>query len=69
MYDWKDNGPDTRKSEMNFGVFRFDNTPKPGFFAAAAARRVLSLSSVVERLPVFTSGGNASGIFVPPKSS
>jgi hypothetical protein len=56
IYDYKDDGADPAVSEMNFGVTRPDNSPKPAFAAAAAARAVLSKSSTVDRLPVSAAG-------------
>ena len=50
LYDYKDDGTDPRRSEMNFGLVRADNSPKPGFLAAATARQALSNAFAVERL-------------------
>src|SRR5262249_39175387 len=39
-YDWKDDGPDPKEREHNFGIVARDLTPKPAYRAAQTLTRV-----------------------------
>src|SRR5690348_9551698 len=49
-YDWKNDGPDPRENEHNFGTVRPDLTPKPAYHASSVMTRELAGCHVVRRL-------------------
>jgi hypothetical protein len=65
-YDFHDDGPDRSYNEHNFGVIRYDMTPKPAYFAFRAMAVGLAGASFERRLDgwegvtalVFRRGGN-----------
>lgn len=51
-YDWKNDGPDPKENEHNFGLVQSDLKPKPSYLAIQTLTRELSGYRVVRRLPL-----------------
>jgi hypothetical protein len=50
-YDWKNDGPDPRETEQNFGTVTHDLRPKPAYVAAATLTHALDGFTFARRLP------------------
>ena len=51
-YDWKNDGPDPRENEHNFGTVQSDLSPKPAYAALKVMTTQLAGFSIDHRLPI-----------------
>jgi beta-xylosidase len=51
-YDWRDDGPDPKQMEQNFGIVTWNGQPKMAYFAAQTLTRELAGFRLASRVPL-----------------